>query len=102
MSLAYAESADGPWLPLAANVENTGRFECPIPANMPKRAFLRIEAVDLVGNCGLAQTERSVRLDFTAATTNVLPPPPVNQVTADLVRPVVIINCVEPSSGAKD
>jgi hypothetical protein len=103
VSIAYAEAIDGPWVPLAANVENSGRYECPVPANMPKRAFLRVEAVDLVGNSGSAQTEKQVRLDFASASaTTVLAPPQPAPTAGDAVRPVVIINCVEPSTGGKD
>jgi hypothetical protein len=102
VSLSYAESADGPWLPLAMNVENSGRYEGPVPANLPKRAFLRIEAVDLVGNTGSAQTERLVRFDFTASSTTNVPPPQTAQATTEPARPLVIIKCVEPSTGAKE
>jgi hypothetical protein len=103
VTLLYAETTEGPWLPLAANIENSGRFECPVPANMPKRAFLRVEAVDLVGNCGAAQTDKLVRLDFLSPpVANLLPPPPQPaQVTAEVSRPLVIINCVEPNCGTK-
>ena len=98
VTLSYAEHADGPWVPLAANIENSGRYETAIPANMPKRAFLRVEAVDLVGNTGAAKTERLVRLDFSAP---VASSPPLQPVGADQPvekpRPHVVIYGVEPS-----
>jgi hypothetical protein len=102
ITLSCAERPEGPWVPLATNVENSGRYECAIPANLPKRALLRVEAVDLVGNTGSAQTDRVVRLDFASASSavNLLPVPPQNQ-TAEVQRPVVIIYGVEPTSTAK-
>ena len=105
ITLSYAEHADGPWLPLAANIENTGRHESSIPANMPKRAFIRIEAVDLVGNSGMTQTDKSVRLDFSAplAAAITLPPPPPNPpAVVEQPRPVVIIYDVEPNGIKKE
>jgi hypothetical protein len=102
ITVSYAERPEGPWMPLATNVENSGRYECAIPANLPKRALLRVEAVDLVGNTGSAQTDRVVRLDFAAASSavNLLPVPPQGQ-TAEVQRPVVIIYGVEPTGTAK-
>ena len=98
ITLCYAEKLEGPWLPLAANIENSGKFECPIPATMPKKAFLRVEAVDLVGNTGTQQTEKQVRLDFSApAPASLLPAPPYQQ-AAEPTRPPVIINTVEPGT----
>ncbi len=104
VTLSYAEHVEGPWVPLATNVENSGHHECAIPANMPKRAFLRVEAVDLVGNSGAAQTDKLVRLDFLSpATASLLPPPPQsNQATADLPRPTVVIYNVEPSGNTPE
>jgi hypothetical protein len=106
VTLSYSDRGDGPWLPLAANIDNSGRYECAIPTNMPKRAFLRIEAVDLVGNTGSAQTEKSVRLDFAAPpvpVANLLPPPPpAAQPPAEPQRPLVVINGVESNAVAKE
>ncbi len=44
ITLCYADQCDGPWLPLASNIENSGRYECAVPSNIPKHAFLRVEA----------------------------------------------------------
>ena len=102
VTLLYAENADGPWMPLAANIENTGRHECAIPANMPKKVFLRAEAIDLVGNSGAAQTTQVVRFDFGAPATTVqqqMPP----QTTVEQPRPApkVILTSVQPGQGGK-
>jgi hypothetical protein len=68
ITISYAPQADGPWGPVAAHVENSGRCTCPLPAAMPHRFFVRIEAVDLAGNRGIAQT-RSALLDDAAQPT---------------------------------
>src|SRR5205823_2971460 len=35
ITLAYAEQAGGPWTPIAANVENTGRYVWQMPPGVP-------------------------------------------------------------------
>src|SRR5262249_36219284 len=42
ITLTYAESAEGPWIPLAANVENTGRYVWNMPASAPASFFVRV------------------------------------------------------------
>lgn len=54
MTISYAESAEGPWIPLAAGVANTGRHEFPLAANLPRRMHIRVEGCDLAGNQGAA------------------------------------------------
>jgi hypothetical protein len=56
VSLFYAEQSEGPWTLLAGNVENTGRYEWLLPANLPSALYLRVQAADLMGNVGMAQT----------------------------------------------
>ncbi len=63
ITLSYATQTDGPWTLLAQNVENTGRYEWPVSANVPASMYVRIEATDLVGNLGSAQTPNPVRID---------------------------------------
>jgi hypothetical protein len=85
ITLAYAERANGPWTTFAAGVENTGRYEWRRPANLAGRLFLRVEAVDQVGNVGADQTTRPVLADCTQpsaaivaveADDGTVPPPP--------------------------
>jgi hypothetical protein len=56
VTLLYAEQAEGPWTLLAGNVENTGHYEWQLPASLPPSLYLRVQAADLMGNVGLAQT----------------------------------------------
>jgi hypothetical protein len=71
ITLSYAEQPGGPWLPLAANLKNTGSFWGPLPPAMPPRFFFRVEAADQGGNVGEARTLTPVVLD---------PSPPPNKV----------------------
>jgi hypothetical protein len=56
ITLLYAERLEGPWTPIAANVENNGRYEWIMPACVPSSVYVRVQAVDLMGNTGMAQT----------------------------------------------
>jgi hypothetical protein len=62
MTLCYAEKLEGPWTTLAANVENTGHYEWVLPPLAPVGVYLRIQATDLMGNVGLAQTVHKLLL----------------------------------------
>lgn len=56
ITLLYAERMEGPWTPIAANVDNTGRYEWNMPPCVPSSVFVRVQAVDLMGNTAMAQT----------------------------------------------
>ena len=62
ITLSYSENPQGPWKTFAATVENTGRYVWQVPSNVPANVYVRIEAFDLVGNAGAAQTPQAVRL----------------------------------------
>jgi hypothetical protein len=59
--LSYAEHADGPWLPIAADLENTGTYTWRMPENLMGTYFVRIEAIDLAGNVGADQVAGPAR-----------------------------------------
>jgi hypothetical protein len=61
--LSYAEQAEGPWQPIADGLENSGRYVWKVPAAAPLRFLLRVEATDLAGNVGAAQTASPVLMD---------------------------------------
>jgi hypothetical protein len=71
ITLSYAESADGPWAPIAAHLENTGRYAWHMPAGVPARLLVRIEALDRAGNVGAAQTPAPLAADVTLPTTSI-------------------------------
>jgi hypothetical protein len=56
ITVSWAEQLSGPWTPLAANLANTGVFSGPLPARMPARFHVRVEAADQAGNVGEAHT----------------------------------------------
>jgi len=64
ITLTCAVRPDGPWLPIVDRGANTGRYVWTLPANMPARAYLRLQAVDRAGNVATAQTPEPVSFDF--------------------------------------
>lgn len=79
ITLAYAERAEGPWVPLAANIENTGRYVWNLPASAPVSFFVRVEAADLVGNVGSAQTPRPIVIDMSQPSISILDVSPADR-----------------------
>lgn len=65
ISLDYAERRDGPWQPIAADLENTGRFSWKLGPNVPVQVYLRIRARDKAGNEFVGVTEQPQYIDFT-------------------------------------
>jgi hypothetical protein len=64
INITFAETPEGPWATLATGIENTGRFECPIPRALPRRVLIRVEATDMMGNVGHAETPNPVRVEI--------------------------------------
>jgi hypothetical protein len=56
ITVLHAEQEEGPWRPLAASMENCGRYEGPLPPHLEKNVYVRVQAADLMGNVGLSQT----------------------------------------------
>jgi hypothetical protein len=72
ITLAYAEQADGPWTPIAANIENTGRYVWQVPKAASARLMLKVEATDMAGNVAAAQTPDPIALDLAQPTVAIL------------------------------
>jgi len=72
VSLSYAEQPEGPWTPIAANIENSGRHLWEMPLSVPRRLFLKVEASDLVGNVGSAVSATPVVIDLSQPTVSIL------------------------------
>jgi hypothetical protein len=64
ITLSYADKLEGPWTPIAAGEENTGRYVWRMPAELPYQLHIKVEAVDLAGNVGSAETSRPVAVDL--------------------------------------
>jgi len=63
ITLSYAEQSEGPWMKIAAGLENNGQYEWQAPASAPHHVFLRVEAADMAGNVASVQTPNALRLD---------------------------------------
>jgi hypothetical protein len=72
ITLSYADNPKGPWMPIAANLENTERYVWQLPANPPPRFYIRVEANDQAGNIGMAQSGEPVSLDLAQPTVSIL------------------------------
>jgi hypothetical protein len=66
ITISYASQASGPWSPLAANLQNAGRYSGPLPAGLGSKVWVRVEAIDQSGNIGEAHTTTSVAPEHTA------------------------------------
>jgi hypothetical protein len=78
ITLSYAERAEGPWRAIAANIENSGRFQWQVPAGAPPRMLVRVEATDLAGNVGIAQSQGPVLLDASRPSISIINVEPNN------------------------
>jgi hypothetical protein len=70
--LSYAEKEAGPWKTIASNLPNSGRHDWKVPPGAPARVLLRVEATDLAGNVGRAQTPESLLLDTARPSVSIL------------------------------
>jgi hypothetical protein len=73
VNLEYAETAQGPWLPIETNLKNAGRFASPtvtgdfswkVPAGAPVQVYLRVRVRDKAGNEGIAVTPTPQFIDL--------------------------------------
>src|SRR5205085_10629766 len=65
ITLSYAETVGGSWKPIAAGVENNGRYVWQMPQDVPYQFLVRVEAVDGAGNAGSDETPKPVAVDLT-------------------------------------
>ena len=63
VTLLVASRKGGPWTPLAQRVANSGTYRWDVPRHAGFEFHFRVEAVDLAGNIGSAETEQAVRFD---------------------------------------
>jgi hypothetical protein len=64
VTLSWSDKADGPWNEIVANLANTSRYLWTMPARMPHRIYLKLEARDRAGNIGVAQSAEPVLIDL--------------------------------------
>ncbi len=74
INLEYAAKPDGPWNPIKADLENSGRFtnervsgdySWKVPAETPVQVYLRLRVRDRAGNEGVAVTSEPQFVDLT-------------------------------------
>jgi len=71
ISLAFSESPEGPWTPIVAGLENTGRYAWPIDARLPAQIYIRLEVRDEAGNVGVHHGAQPVPIDQSRPTIRV-------------------------------
>jgi hypothetical protein len=64
ITLEWAERPAGPWQPIAANVQNTGRHPWRLPHNLPSHVYLKLTVRDGVGNTAVAVTREAQLVDL--------------------------------------
>jgi hypothetical protein len=63
ISLYFSDQA-GQWLPITTHLENIGEYTWQIPLSIPSSFRVRVEATDLAGNTGLAETPTPIFIDL--------------------------------------
>jgi hypothetical protein len=82
ISLAFSPTRGGPWTPIAAGLENTGRYAWPIDNRTPPQLFLRLEVRDEAGNVGIHETTEPVTIDQSHPIARIRSVRPVGQSSA--------------------
>jgi hypothetical protein len=63
ISISFSDRRDGPWTTIASGLKNTGRYLWAAEPNLPKRIYLRIEAVDRAANIGVYRLDIPVDVE---------------------------------------
>jgi hypothetical protein len=72
ISLSYREKAGGDWIPIAANLKNHGQYVWRMPAKTAAVSQVRVEALDLAGNIGRAESSKPLLIDNSEPTVAIL------------------------------
>jgi hypothetical protein len=72
INISSAEKPDGPWQPIASNLENSGQYLWPLRPGNPTKMYIRVEAKDLAGNVGVAQTSAPIQVDMARPTVQIV------------------------------
>jgi hypothetical protein len=87
ITLLFSEKSSGPWVPIAAGLENTGRYAWSIDNRTPGRVFLRLEVRDEAGNVATDETTESVVIDQSHPKVRIRSVRPVSQPIRSAMRP---------------
>ena len=64
ITLYYSERAGGPWILIASELPNSGRYTWQLSNNLPQHVYLRLEVRDAAGNTALFEMPEPVALDL--------------------------------------
>ena len=65
ITLEYSTSKEGPWVPIAQNIPNSGTYPWKLNQRLPYRVFVRVTARDLAGNVGEVKSPEPQLIDLT-------------------------------------
>jgi hypothetical protein len=64
ITLCYAEQPQGPWIPFATNLENSGHYTWQMSPGLPNQVLVKVSATDRVGNIGEDQSSMPSPVDL--------------------------------------
>lgn len=64
VSLLYAARPSGPWLPVATNLPNSGRYSWRLQRHVPSSVWFRLEVRDRAGNVAVDQSRTPVQVQL--------------------------------------
>ncbi len=70
--ISRAYSPTGPWEPISSWVENTGRYIWTVDQTIDRPIYVRLEARDLAGNIGKADSDQPLHIDLTRPSARIL------------------------------
>jgi hypothetical protein len=82
ITLAYRDPAGGGWIPIAANLENSGQYTWAVGSHVPPRVLLRLEARDTAGNVGVDETPQSLSISPSRAKAHIRDIRPLGEASA--------------------
>ena len=72
VSLSYATSLDGPWIPITGWQEDKSEFAWRINPQIPPRVYIKLDARDAAGNISSATSEQPVSVDLSRPTAKIV------------------------------
>lgn len=67
ISLSYSSRPQGPWLPIATSLDNTGRYAWRLQRHLPNALLVRLEVRDAAGNVATSTTPQPLPLHLPQA-----------------------------------
>ncbi len=68
IDLFYSNRREGPWIPIANGIENTGQYAWRLQRHLPGMMFIRVEARDRAGNVSSAISSQPVSINLPHST----------------------------------